>query len=40
MELSSDTEVSVTGLDKLENGIYYDQITGKQVTVHKGKANI
>ena len=40
VELSSGTNISVTGLDKLENGIYYDQITGKSVTVHKGKANI
>ena len=40
VELSSDTEINVVGLDKLENGIYYDQITGKSVTVHKGKATI
>ena len=40
VELSSDTNVSVTGLNRLTSGIYYDQITGKKVTVHNGKANI
>ena len=40
VELSSETNISLAGLDKLTNGIYYDQITGKKVTVHNGKANI
>lgn len=40
VELSTSKEISVAGLDKLESGIYYDQITGKNVVVHKGAANI
>lgn len=40
VELSDEKEISVTGLNKLTNGIYYDQITGKKVTVHNGKATI
>ena len=40
VELSSNTDVSVSGLTKLESGIYYDQITGKAVTVHEGQATI
>ena len=40
LELSSDTEVNVKGLNKLPSGIYYDQVTGQNVTVNKGKATI
>ena len=40
IELSNEVNVSVAGLNKLESGIYYDQITGKKVTVHEGAATI
>lgn len=40
IELSSESNVSVTGLNRLTSGVYYDQITGKKVTVHEGAATI
>lgn len=40
LETTTNTEISISGLNKFPNGKYVDQVTGAEVEVNNGKANM